>query len=130
MNDFKVNENKRISNFVKLMRPEIKKDNTLKSEINQRSFANLRTWKFIFNTNGHQIVDFGMRCAVNLFFSFKTHKNIQKLIVLFSPQCMDFWLWFEFFDWNIFVGAPVNLFEFVCWSQLFSQQGTSQPKHY
>ena len=43
MNDFKVNENKRISNFVKLMRPEIKKDNTLKSEINQRSFANLRT---------------------------------------------------------------------------------------
>ena len=85
MNDFKVNENKRISNIVKLMRPEIKKDNTLKSEINQRSFASLRTSKFIFNANGHQIIDFGMRCAVNLFFSFKTHKNIQKLIVLFSP---------------------------------------------
>ena len=43
MNDFKVNENKRISNIMKLMRLEIKKDNVLKREINQRSFASLKT---------------------------------------------------------------------------------------
>ena len=49
MSDFKVNENKSISNIVKLMRLEIKKENVFKSEINQRSFASL---KFIFNTNG------------------------------------------------------------------------------
>ena len=45
VNDFKVNENKRISNILKLMRPEIKKDNAL-SEIKQRPLM------------GHQIIDF------------------------------------------------------------------------
>ena len=116
MNDFKVNENKRISNILKLMRPEIKKDNVL-SEIKQRPLM------------GHQIIDFWMLCAVNLFFSFKAHKNIWKLMVLFT-SCVNFWLWCEFFAQNTFLGAPLNLFEFVFWSQPFPQRRTSQTKYY
>ena len=79
---------------------------------------------------GYQIIEFWMLCAVNLFFPIKTHKNIRRLIVFFSSWCVDFWLWCEFFDPNIFLGAPLNLFEFVWWSQLFSQHGTSQRKYY
>ena len=78
---------------------------------------------------GHQIIDFWMLCAVNLFFSFKAHKNIWKLMVLFT-SCVDFWLWCEFFAQNTFLGAPLNLFEFVFWSQLFPQRRTSQTKYY
>ena len=112
------------------MRLEIKKDNVLKSEISQRSFASLKTCNLFLMLMGYQIIEFWMLCAVNLFFPIKTHKNIRRLIVFFSSWCVDFWLWCEFFDLNIFLGAPLNLFEFVWWSQLFSQHGTSQTKYY
>ena len=46
---------------------------------------------------GHQIIEFRMLCGINLFFSFKPHKNIRKLIVLFSSLCAYFGLWCEFF---------------------------------
>ena len=63
---------------------------------------------------GHQIIEFWMLCAINLFFSFKPHKNIRKLIVLFSSLCAFFGLWCEFFAGNIVLWAPLNHFEFGC----------------
>ena len=65
---------------------------------------------------GHQIIEFWMLCAFSLSFSLKPHKNIRKLIVLFSLLCVDFGLWYEFFAGNIVFGAPLNLFEFGCCS--------------
>ena len=68
---------------------------------------------------GHQIIEFWMLCAINLFFSFKPHKNIRKLIVLFSSLCAFFGLWCEFFAGNIVLWAPLNHFEFGCCSPAF-----------
>ena len=57
---------------------------------------------------GHQIIKFWLLCTFNLFFSFKPHKNIGKLIVFFSSLCEDFGLWREFFAANIVLEAPLR----------------------
>ena len=100
----------------------------MKREINHRpTFCQPqhKEKKFFIMLMGHQIIEVRMICTVNLFFSFKADKNIRKLIILFSSLCVDFELWCDFFAGNIVLWARSNLFEFGCYSQLFSKYGTS-----
>ena len=84
MNDFKVNDNKKVWKMVKLMTPEVKKEN----------------WNF----------EFWVLCAVNLIFLFKVHKNTRFLSSLF---CVVYGLWCKYFAGNIVLGAQLNLLRLV-----------------
>ena len=53
------------------------------------------------------------RHTVSLFFSFKAHKNIRKLIIMFSSLCVDFGMWCEFFCWKHCLGGSIKSFELV-----------------
>ena len=69
---------------------------------------------------GHQVIKFWMLFQLTFSFHlFKAHKNIRKLKVLFSTLCVNFGLWCEFFAGNIVLAAPLNLFEFGCFSPSF-----------
>ena len=94
-------------------------------------FRQPQNMKFFFvMLMGHQIIEFWMLCAVNLSISFKAHKNIRKLIFIFSSFCVDFELRCQFFTGSIALRVPLNPFEFGCRLQLFSQHGTTQTKYY
>ena len=70
--------------------------------ISQGEFGGWEFFRGEFSWNlGHQIIELWMLCAVNLFFSFKAHKNIRKLNVLFSSLFVEFGLWCEFFAGKI-----------------------------
>ena len=60
-----------------------------------------------------------MLCAVNLFL-FKPHKNIRKLIVLFSSLYVDFGLWCEFFV-GIIVGWCSPSFDCISTIKMLQQ---------
>ena len=78
------------------MTPEIKKKNTSWSVRQSEIFRQTQSMKTDFvmlqMLMSHQIIEFWMLRAFNLSISFKPHKNIRKLIVLFSSLCVGYGL--------------------------------------
>ena len=107
---FKVNVNKRIWKVLKLMTPEIKKEKCWNVRFIRDYLPDSKHENLFCNVNGSP--NYLILNALCFFFSFNPHKNIHKLIVLFSLLCVDFGLWCELFAGNIALGAPVNLFWF------------------
>ena len=111
MKSYKVNENKRTWKIIKLMTLEIEKEKRLKAWSQPEIFHLTQSMQVCFvMLMGHQFVEFWILCVVNLFFSLKALKSIDKLIVLFSSLCVEFGLWCESFAGSIVLGAPITSF--------------------